>query len=239
MPGIMRGAHGGQVLPTALVNAFKCISRVSAMHALALQNKPESNRTCSQQVPEFIQSVRLQDLLNDTIRNFFRVFSGSAVTTQDLLCHLAHALAGCSIDSTHSHGSCEDVPNLHPRTIHSEQAPDQPHRGCEMVGFWLLQLQAWLEEPGVQVVELGQEIRANGLQVQATLLENEIPGQVSFPAGSMEDIFLHQYLLMPCSLHCLCHQSDQAAGRRCSSYCILLHFIVYVFGLFNLVLLFQ
>lgn len=128
--------------------------------------------------------------MSDTIRHFFRVFSGTAVTTQDLLCHLAHALAGYSINSTQSHGICENLANLRPRTIQSDQAPGQSHGGSETVVSWLLRLQAWLDEPGVQVVELTQQIQAHGLQVQAKLLENEIPGQVSSPVCSTDDIFI-------------------------------------------------
>lgn len=90
---------------------------------------------------------------------------------------------GCDVDSTHRHARCFDIRDAHSLTgdtRHSD-VDVQPRGRCELVASWLQRLQAWLEEPGVPVVELQQQLNGAGLEVQAKLLQNQTPGQVSRP----------------------------------------------------------
>jgi len=130
----------------------------------------------------------LQGLLRKTIQDFFHAFAGRAVTTGDLLCHLAHTLAGCSLDSskltqsrTSSNCFIHDATNsLAHLSDTLTIAPDIDGCAEHLVTPWLSRLYAWLQEPGVPVVELRHSEAATGgpRQLQAHLLPPHIPGQV-------------------------------------------------------------
>eukprot|EP00892_Ulva_mutabilis_P010103 jgi/Ulvmu1/7465/UM037_0008.1 len=128
----------------------------------------------------YMDTTARKGLMRRTMQAFFHTFAGTAVTTQDLLCHLAHALSGCSIDATYSHHTCFDSggpPRL--TALPHVPASPSPAGGCVLAPVWKARLQAWLEEPGVPVVEVHRHAVAAGgpVALQAKLLPNGIPGQ--------------------------------------------------------------
>lgn len=135
---------------------------------------------CDQQAP------RIQGLMRDTLRRFFVSYAHSAVTAGDLLCHLAHALAGCPVGDASSPDGCkppQPAPTLPeaPGGLNIT-APDAAAAAgsCAMVTPWRQRLDAWLVAPGIQVVEVSQGGTSpdTGMQLQALLQADDLPGQV-------------------------------------------------------------
>ena len=127
----------------------------------------------------------VQGLMHEALRGFLDTFAHSAVTATDLLCYLAHTLAGCPIGDTDGPIRCR--PLRVPGAAGAAAAANATvlsggttGSSCATVVPWLHRLEAWLEEPGVQVVEVYQTPGAEGapLELQALLRPNELPGQV-------------------------------------------------------------
>lgn len=146
--------------------------------------------------------------MRGAVRGFFQAYAHSAITATDLLCYLAHALAACPVGDAGSHPQCQPPP-----PPASQAAPADGNdtalttvatgSSCASVLAWLPRLQAWLEEPGVQVVEVHQDdidTPAGGATaLQALLLANVMPGQVA-------------------AAPCTCSQSRGGRHARCCAW---------------------
>ena len=120
--------------------------------------------------------------MREAVQGFFRTYAHTAVTATDLLCYLAHALAGCPVGDSASSMHCRPPPPAAADANSSALATVATGSSCATVLPWLRRLQAWLVEPGVQVVEVYQcntmTTAGNATELQALLLPNNLPGQV-------------------------------------------------------------
>eukprot|EP00892_Ulva_mutabilis_P010105 jgi/Ulvmu1/7467/UM037_0010.1 len=149
----------------------------------------------------YMDAAVMPGLMHEAVRGFFRTYAHKAITATDLLCYLAHVLAGCPVGAAGSDLQCEPPPaaDAAAAAVAAAEAAAAGSRrngtalaqvetgsSCGNVPPWLLRLQAWLVEPGVQVVEVHQSDMAaaassdaagGAAELQALLLPNEIPGQ--------------------------------------------------------------
>lgn len=127
----------------------------------------------------------------DVIKHFFAAFSGTAVTARDLLWVLALSLAGQNDASSHGNSHCggRGLKTSQPlkRVSSGKSNSGNESRDCDAASCWMSRLEAWLEEPGVQIVELHQQVKTHGLHVKARLLPNQLPGQVRCHVATLAD----------------------------------------------------
>jgi hypothetical protein len=155
-------------------------------------------------------STTVQDLFAMVWRQFFERFQQEAVVHTDLLCYISAALAGCPLDQiVRGNPTCGISPTSSPGLGSpgsdgngGVSVPDATEDCSAVVALWMQRLLAWVEAPGIPMVELLVDQSSGGASAQSykahLRVSSEAPGAVCFcHAGAFRF-----YLSSPASHSC-------------------------------------